>query len=56
MAETWDIHGLSRQIRIHQPDVLLMGMKRLDNAIITEIEHIRETFPDIGCCPPADGI
>ena len=43
-----DVPALIRTIQGNKPHVLLMGMKKLDNVIIAELERVRETVPDIG--------
>ena len=48
MGNNRDIPGLFRSLKSLSPEVLLMGMKRLDSVIITELENIRETFPAMG--------
>jgi len=48
MGDNRDIPQLMNGLRAHNPDVLLIGMKRLDNVIIAEMETIREEFPNMG--------
>lgn len=43
-----NIPELLRTLHGNEPDVLLMGMKRLDNVIIAELERVRESLPGIG--------
>lgn len=48
MGNNRDIPGLFRSLKSLSPEVLLIGMKRLDSVMITELENIRETFPHMG--------
>jgi DNA-binding NarL/FixJ family response regulator len=48
MGDNHDITQLTTSLRAGRPDVLLLGMKRLDNAMIVEMERIREEFPAMG--------
>ncbi len=48
MGDNRDIPSLMTSLRAHKPEVLLLGMKRLDNVMIVEMERIREEFPAMG--------
>ena len=48
MGDNRDIPQLMNSLRAHKPDVLLLGMKRLDNVMIAEMERMREEFPTMG--------
>ena len=43
-----DLKSLRFGLKTHRPDVLLLGTRRLESHIITELEDIRENFPGIG--------
>lgn len=48
MGNNRDLPALFKSLRTLTPDVLLMGMKRLDAAIIAELESLREQFIEMG--------
>jgi DNA-binding NarL/FixJ family response regulator len=48
MGNNRDVPALFRSLKALSPDVLLMGMKRLDAEVITELESLREQFPEMG--------
>ena len=43
-----DFQALRTGLKTRRPDVLLLGTRRLESSTITELEDIRENFPEIG--------
>ena len=43
-----DIEGINHHVTELHPDVLLLSVKKLTNAIVAELEKIRNDYPDMG--------
>lgn len=48
VSSTSDIEGIRQNVSELHPDVLLLSVKKLNNAIVGELEQIRNIYPDMG--------
>jgi DNA-binding NarL/FixJ family response regulator len=48
VSSTNDIEGIRQSVSELHPDVLLLSVKKLNNAIVGELEQIRNIYPDMG--------
>jgi len=48
VSSTSDIEGIRQHVSELHPDVLLLSVKKLNNAIVGELEQIRNLYPEMG--------
>lgn len=48
VSSTSDIEGIRQNVSEMRPDVLLLSVKKLNSAIVGELEQIRNLYPEMG--------